>query len=97
MGLHHTRPYGSQTERVAAFTDWFHHCRGCRYTRNHVYAILATTTAALPETRHFPPLGPEFNRAISRMARRTGLDRIQQDVIVMHEDATAACAVFDEP
>lgn len=65
--------------------------------RNQVYAILATTTPALLETRHFPPLGPESNRAINRMARRTGLDRIQQDVIVMHEEATAACAVFDEP
>jgi transposase len=44
------------------------------HARNHVYAILASATGALLETREFPANVAGINRAMDWVARRTGAD-----------------------
>lgn len=44
------------------------------HARNHVYAILASTTGEVIETREFPTNSGGINRAIDWVARRTGAD-----------------------
>lgn len=44
------------------------------HARNHVYAIIATGTGELIETREFPTTSTGINRAIDWAARRTGAD-----------------------
>ncbi|MDP9906511.1 IS110 family transposase [Arthrobacter bambusae] len=44
------------------------------HARNHVYAIIATTTGELLQTRDFPTTSAGINRAIAWVARLTGAD-----------------------
>lgn len=44
------------------------------HAKNHVYAIIATATGALLQTREFPTTSPGINRAIAWVARLTGAD-----------------------
>ncbi|CAH0142487.1 hypothetical protein SRABI26_00504 [Arthrobacter sp. Bi26] len=44
------------------------------HARNHVYAIIATSTGELLQTRDFPTTSAGINRAIAWVARRTGAD-----------------------
>lgn len=44
------------------------------HAKNHVYAIIATATGELLETRDFPTTSAGINRAITWVARRTGAD-----------------------
>ena len=44
------------------------------HARNHVYAIIATATGELLQTRDFPTTSAGINRAIAWVARRTGAD-----------------------
>jgi hypothetical protein len=44
------------------------------HAKNHVYAIIATATGALLQTRDFPTTSAGINRAIAWVARLTGAD-----------------------
>lgn len=44
------------------------------HAKNHVYAIIATATGALLQTRDFPTTSTGINRAIAWVARLTGAD-----------------------
>ena len=61
------------------------------HARNHVYAIIATSTGELLQTRDFPTTSAGINRAIAWVARRTGADLATLWVI---EGAASYCALL---